>query len=70
MLRSVVNAGRVVAMETLLRQVWQSRDPDDTDRVRTVVKKLRAKLGDNAAAPTYIFTERGVGYRAEAPDEA
>ncbi len=64
------NAGRVVAMETLLRQVWRSRDPNDTDRVRTVVKKLRAKLGDNAAAPTYIFTERGVGYRAEAPDEA
>ena len=64
------NAGRVVAMETLLRQVWRGRDPSDTDRVRTVVKKLRAKLGDSAAAPTYIFTERGVGYRAATPDEA
>ncbi len=64
------NAGRVVAMDTLLREVWRGRDPSDTDRVRTVVKKLRAKLGDSAAAPAYIFTERGVGYRAAAPDEA
>ena len=35
---------------------------DDTDRVRTVVKKLRAKLGDDAAKPTYIVTVHGVGY--------
>ncbi len=65
-----LDAGRVVPMETLLRRVWRGRDPNDTDRVRTVVKKLRAKLGDSAAAPAYIFTERGVGYRAAAPDEA
>ena len=62
------DAGRVVTVETLLRRVWSGRDPSDTDRVRTVVKKLRAKLGDSAADPAYIFTERGVGYRAAAPD--
>ena len=58
-----VNGGRVVTTEALLRQVWSSRSSTDTGRVRTVVKKLRAKLGDDAAAPTYIFTEHGVGYR-------
>ena len=57
-----LNADRVMTTEALLRQVWGRRGSDDTDRVRTVVKKLRAKLGDNAAAPTYIFTEHGVGY--------
>ena len=62
-----VNAGRVMTTEVLLRQVWGRRGSDDTDRVRTVVKKLRAKLGDNAAAPTYIFTEHGVGYRFARP---
>ena len=56
--------------EVLLRQVWGRRGSDDTDRVRTVVKKLRAKLGDNAANPTYIFTEHGVGYRMATPGEA
>ena len=62
-----VNAGRVMTTEVLLRQVWGRRGSDDTDRVRTVVKKLRAKLGDNAANPTYIFTEHGVGYRFARP---
>ena len=38
-----VNAGRVMTTEVLLRQVWGRRGSDDTDRVRTVVKKLRAK---------------------------
>ena len=65
-----VNAGRVMTTEVLLRQVWGRRGSDDTDRVRTVVKKLRAKLGDTAAAPTYIFTEHGVGYRMATPGEA
>ncbi len=31
--------------------------------LRDVVKKLRRKLGDNAADPRYIFTEPRVGYR-------
>ena len=55
--------GRVVSTEALLRQVWGRRGSDDTDRVRTVVKKLRKKLGDDAANPTYIFNAHGVGYR-------
>ena len=62
-----VSAGRVVTTEALLRQVWGRRGSDDTDRVRTVVKKLRAKLGDNAANPTYIFTAHRVGYRMATP---
>ena len=65
-----VNGGRVVTTEALLRQVWGSRSSSDTDRVRTVVKKLRAKLGDDAAKPTYIVTEYGVGYRMATPGGA
>ena len=63
-----VNAGRVMTNEVLLRQVWGRRGSDDTDRVRTVVKNLRARLGDNASNPTYIFTEHGVGYSIASPD--
>ena len=58
-----VNAGRVVTSASLLRQVWSTRDSADTEPVRAFVKKLRAKLGDDAASPTYIFNQRGVGYR-------
>ena len=31
--------------------------------MRTIVSKLRRKLGDDADSPTYIFTEPRVGYR-------
>ena len=65
-----VNAGRVVTSESLLRQIWGSRNSDDTEPVRAFVKKLRAKLGDTAANPAYIFNERGVGYRMPEPSEA
>ena len=62
-----VNAGRVLTYESLVRQIWGERE--DTEPVRTFVKKLRSKLGDAPAAPTYIFNERGVGYRMVAPDQ-
>ena len=64
------NAGRVSTFEDLLRQVWGGRHNGDTDLVRTFVKKLRRKLGDDAASPAYIVNERGVGYRMARPDDA
>jgi len=57
------NAGRVVTYNRLLRQVWGRRGGGNPGPVRTFAKKLRQKLGDDAANPTYILTERGVGYR-------
>ncbi|MDE0081429.1 MAG: response regulator [Gammaproteobacteria bacterium] len=62
-----VAAGGIVTTEDLLRKVWGRRGAGDTDRVRTAVKKLRAKLGDSAADPAYIFNEHGVGYRIAIP---
>ena len=56
------NAGRVVTHRTLLRQVWGRRGSEKTARVRTVMKKLRKKLGEDAANPAYIFNRHGVGY--------
>ena len=56
-----VNAGRVLTYRSLLHQVWSGRQYGDTV-VRTFVKKIRQKLGDDAASPAYIFNERGVGY--------
>ena len=56
-----VNAGRVVTTDSLLRQGWGARNAGDGKSVRAFVMKLRSKLGDDAASPTYIFNERGVG---------
>ncbi len=58
-----VNAGRVLTHEALLRRVWGGKDAADATSVRSFVKKLRHKLGDDAARPAYILTARGVGYR-------
>ena len=61
-----VNAGRVVTYDSLLRDVWGERR-GDAKHVRTYVKRLRRKLGDDVAKPSYILTARGLGYRMGAP---
>ena len=63
-----LEAGRVSTYETLMRRVWGRRGSRNPKLVRAFVKKLRRKLGDSAASPTYIFNERGVGYRVAAPE--
>ena len=62
-----VNAGRVVTYDSLLDRVWGAGHTGGKGRVRTYVKRLRRKLGDNARAPRYIFAEHRVGYRMAKP---
>ena len=57
------NAGRVMSHDQLLRQVWGEGHSSDAGLVRTIVKRLRQKLGDDARNPQYLFTEPRVGYR-------
>ena len=47
--------------DQLMGRIWPLRDPDNTQRVRSYVKRLREKLGDDANNPTYIFIEPRVG---------
>ena len=61
------NAGRVMTYASLLRQVWVDRGGRGNERVRDFIKKLRRKLGEDAAQPVYIINERGVGYRMPKP---
>ena len=62
-------AGRVLTHEALLRQVWAGRGTGNPKKVRAYVKRLRHKLGDDSARPTWIFNERGVGYRMPRPGD-
>ena len=57
------NAGRLMTSGDLLRRVWDTLDSGDTRRLRTTVKKIRRKLGDDAHNPTYILNQPGEGYR-------
>ena len=58
-----LNAGQVLTHRQLLRQLWGREDYAETGSLRTVVRRLRRKLGDAADSPRYIFTESRVGYR-------
>ena len=61
------NAGQVLTHDELLRNVWGPGHSADQPLLRSFVKSLRSKLGDNARDPVYIFTESGVGYRLAKP---
>ncbi|MDE2938913.1 MAG: ATP-binding protein [Chloroflexota bacterium] len=56
------NAGRVLTYERLLNRVWGAGEGGDVRAMRTIVNKLRRKLGEVADNPTYIFNEPRVGY--------
>jgi DNA-binding response OmpR family regulator len=57
--------GRALSRDQLLDGIHGAGEGDVLDRAIDVyVKRLREKLGDDANAPRYIATVRGVGYRA------
>lgn len=55
--------GRLVTQQQLLTDIWGPTHADKTHYVRIVIGHLRAKLGDDPAAPRFIITEPGIGYR-------
>ena len=58
-----VNAGATLTYDQLLQRVWGPGRSVSVGQVRTVVKNLRRKLGDDADSPIYVFTDERVGYR-------
>ncbi len=58
-----VYGGQVLTYEHLMQRVWRQSRSGDLRPMRTVVRNLRAKLGDDANNPSFIFTEPRVGYR-------
>jgi two-component system, OmpR family, KDP operon response regulator KdpE len=59
----VRNAGHIVPHQTLLKHVWGDAYACELDYLKVYIRRLREKIEPNAANPTYITTERGVGYR-------
>jgi two-component system KDP operon response regulator KdpE len=57
--------GCTVPWEELLRRVWGYREPskDNIGTLRSCIRRLRQKLGDNARSPRYIVNKWGEGYR-------
>ena len=61
--------GQVVTRETLIDRVWDENWFGSTKTLDVHIGWLRRKLGDDPAAPRFIHTVRGVGFRFAAPGE-
>jgi two-component system response regulator RegX3 len=59
------NAGRVLTRGQLIDRVWGSDYVGDTKTLDVHVKRLRAKIEPDPAAPRYLVTVRGLGYKFE-----
>jgi two-component system KDP operon response regulator KdpE len=59
----MANAGLPITHARLLHAVWGPEYGGELEYLRTFVRQLRRKLGDNAANPTYLLTDSHVGYR-------
>jgi len=61
-------AGKLVRRNELVHEVWDPAWFGSTKTLDVHVSALRKKLGDDPAAPRYIHTVRGVGFRFDAGD--
>ena len=68
--RLMRDAGRVITREQLIEDVWDMNWFGSTKTLDVHVSSLRRKLEEDPAAPRYIHTIRGVGFRFSAPGEA
>jgi DNA-binding response OmpR family regulator len=55
--------GRVQSRQQLLETVWEHGYLGDSRLVDACVQRLRGKIEDDPAAPVYVQTVRGFGYR-------
>jgi two-component system response regulator RegX3 len=62
--------GMVVSREDLMSDVWDENWFGSTKTLDVHIGFLRRKLGDDAAAPRYLRTVRGVGFRLAAPEDS
>ncbi len=65
------HAGLPLTHARILAAVWGPEYGGELEYLRTFVRQLRKKLGDDASAPKYLVTDAQIGYRFRAePDLA
>jgi len=65
----MVNRGLPITHARLLHAVWGAQYVGQVEYLRSFVRQLRKKLGENAANPRYLLTENHIGYRFADPAE-
>jgi DNA-binding response OmpR family regulator len=59
----LANAGRTVSSDRLLIQVWGHRNSGDRQLLKQLVHRLRQKIEVDPAAPQWLQTSAGSGYK-------
>jgi two-component system, OmpR family, KDP operon response regulator KdpE len=57
------NAGHPLPHARILGAVWGPEYGGELEYLRTFIRQLRRKLGDDASAPRYLLTDSQIGYR-------
>lgn len=61
----VASAGETVYIERLLVHIWGARGAGERQLLKQLVHRLRQKIEPEPAAPRYVVTAAGEGYRFE-----
>lgn len=59
----IKNAGRVLTIRQILRDVWGTDNEDKSNSVRVYLNHLRQKIEADPSQPQRIVNEPGIGYR-------
>ncbi len=59
----VANKGKVLTHNYILKEIWGYGETGDSTSIRVFMANLRRKIEKDKAAPRFILTEVGVGYR-------
>lgn len=60
------HAGKVLPHQTILQHVWGPEYGPESEYLRVYIGRLRQKIETDPTNPSYLLTERGVGYSFEA----
>ena len=63
------NKGRVISRERLYETIWGEDSFGCDNTIMVHIRHLREKLEDNPAAPKYLITMKGLGYKLVNPYE-
>jgi DNA-binding response OmpR family regulator len=66
----IKNAGKAVSRGAILEDVWDLHESTDTRAIDNFVVRLRRYIEERPAAPKFLLTVRGVGYKFVPDGEA
>ena len=57
------NSGKVMTYTSIMEKIWGPYTDSNNQILRVNMANIRRKIENNPAAPEYVFTEIGIGYR-------